>query len=297
MCVTYFTELAEFLRSRDLRVFYEGLHHVALILLFSTLLRSGRHDESCESEPKRKLRVELGNKLTSLQCRGERQHITHDPPVYSLLVAVNHLLHIPHPHLYVKNILISSLWDKNNVSWWVTLSLQPCGVFLEKAGLNVEREIAPGASAASRRTKVFFQGILSLQVSWATKEALSIEQTVISHHSNADLTDGFFGSFAKKKVNLSSRRCCWLTWIFTRVSKFKSQLPSPPLKFPWAREEPDVLWTALLMSACRSVTSSPALLPVGAAFHISRWRRTVVAFQPGQKKRPPLLFSYTTGYF
>lgn len=199
MCVTYFTELAEFLRSRDLRVFYEGLHHVALILLFSTLLRSGRHDESCESEPKRKLRVELDNKLNSLQCRGERQHITHDPPVYSLLVAVNHLLHIPHPHLYVKNILISSLWDKNNVSWWVTLSLQPCGVFLEKAGLNVERGIAPGASAASRRTKVFFQGILSLQVSWATKEALSIEQTVISHHSNADLTDGFFGSFAKKK--------------------------------------------------------------------------------------------------
>lgn len=199
MCVTYFTELAEFLRSRDLRVFYEGLHHVALILLFSTLLRSGRHDESCESEPKLKLRVELGNKLNSLQCRGERQHITHDPPVYSLLVAVNHLLHIPHPHLYVKNILISSLWDKNNVSWWVTLSLQPCGVFLEKAGLNVERGIAPGASAASRRTKVFFQGILSLQVSWATKEALSIEQTVISHHSNADLTDGFFWKFCKKK--------------------------------------------------------------------------------------------------
>lgn len=271
--------------------FYEWLHHVALILLFSTLLRSGRHDESCESEPKRKLRVELGNKLNSLQCRGERQHITHDPPVYSLLVAVNHLLHIPHPHLYVKNILISSLWDKNNVSWWVTLSLQPCGVFLEKAGLNVERGIAPGASAASRRTKVFFQGILSLQVSWATKEALSIEQTVISHHSNADLTDGFFWKFCKKKK-----------WIALPVGAADSPgslhvSANLNLSFPWAWEKADVLWTALLMSACRSVTSSPALLPVGAAFHISRWRRTVVAFQPGQKKRPPLLFSYTTGYF
>lgn len=88
----------------------------------------------------------------------------------------------------------------------------------------------------------------------------------------------------QKEVNRSSRQCCWLTWIFTRVSKFKSQLPSAPLKFPWAWEEPDVLWTALLMSACRSVTSSPALLPVGAAFHISRWRRTVVAFQPGLKR-------------
>lgn len=163
------------------------------------------------------------DKLNSLQCRGERQHTTCDPRFICCCGCKSPPSHSTHSSLCKKKcILISSLRDTNNVSWWVTLSLQPVGVFLEKAGLSAERGFPPGASAASRRTKVFFQGIFTLQVSWATKEAISVEQTVISHHSNADLTDGFFffGSVAKKSASLFPSVLPTLIWIFTLVSKF-----------------------------------------------------------------------------
>ena len=85
--------------------------------------------------------------------------------------------------------------------------------------------------------------------------------------------DFFFLEALQKKVHHSSRQCCrlssgslhlsanltWISAFFTaEVPLGKREIPHLP---QWSCQKPDVLWTALLMSPCKSVTPSPALLP------------------------------------